>query len=78
MKSLMLHIECEDSVNLDNVVKAAMKLFLPEKGIKGVSIADQSSIDFSREKRLNEYFDQVDYNLNCLKDKLYKIRRYMR
>ena len=75
MKTISLCIECEESVNVDEVVARAMKLFNPMKGIITVSIADQSTMDSSREKRLDEYFEQVDYNLNCLKDKLYKIRK---
>lgn len=75
MKTISLCIECEESVNVDDVVARAMKLFNPMKGIIGLSIADQSTVDLNREKRLDEYFDQVDYNLNCLKDKLYKIRK---
>ena len=75
MKTLMLCITTEDAVNLDNIVARATKLFMPEKGVKGVSIADKSEIDLSREKRLNEYFDQVEYNLNCMRDKIYKLRK---
>ena len=75
MKTLMLCITTEDAVNLENIVARATKLFTPEKGVKGISIADQSEIDLSRKKRLDEYFDQIEYNLNCLKDKLYKIRK---
>lgn len=75
MKTLMLCITTEDAVNLDNIVARATKLFMPEKGVKGVSIADQSEIDLSREKRLNEYFDQVEYNINCMRDKIYELRK---
>ncbi len=75
MKTIALCIEYEESVNVDEVVARAKKLFNPMKGIIGLSIVDQSTVDLNREKRLNEYFDQVDYNLNCLIDKLYKIRK---
>lgn len=75
MKTISLCIECEESVNVDEVVARAAKLLNPMKGIIGISIADQSMVDLNREKRLDEYFEQVDYNLNCLKDKLYKIRK---
>lgn len=75
MKTISLCIECEESVNVNEVVARAMKLLNPTKGIIGFSIVDQSMVDLNREKRLDEYFEQVDYNLNCLKDKLYKIRK---
>lgn len=78
MKTLLLSIECEESVNMDAVVKNVSKLFNPMKGIKSIALADQSMIDLQREKRLNEYFDQVEYHINCMKDKFYKIRKQMK
>ena len=75
MKTITIRIECKDSIPDGKVISRAAELFNPADGFKGVEVCNQSVADFQREKRLNEYFEQVEYNLNCLKDKLYKIKR---
>lgn len=52
MKQLVFCIETEDSVDMSKIVKEVNKVFTTIPGVKSVSLADQSEIDLTREKRL--------------------------